>query len=422
LPDWTFKTNLARRRNQKQNPSAETIPAIDPERVLDLSAQMNADGKLSWQAPPGRWTILRIGHTPTGRMQNAAPDAGLGLEIDKFSAEAMEFHFNKYFGDLFDAFGPLAAKGLVGALIDSYEVGMQNWTPTFPEEFKKRRGYDLSKYMPAMTGRVVGNQEVTERFLWDLRRAQADLMADNYYGKFAELCRLHGMKSYTEPYGPSNGPFDELQVGALVDEPMGEFWLRQAGAQWGWTLKLASSIAHVWNKPVVGAETFTGRPNDSKWQEHPYATKAIGDLMYTRGLNHYIFHRYALQPHPDAAPGMTIGQSGFHFDRTNTWFEKSGPWLQYIARCQSMLRQGRFVADLLYLNGQSAPAEMPDSYNATKVPLEPAPPDGHDYDVIHPQALAERVRIEGGRIVLPDGMTYRVLVLQPTQGMTIELA
>ena len=422
IADWPAKTNLGRVRNQEQSLSLDAVAAIDPESVIDITQSMNADGTLRWQAPAGRWTILRIGHTPTGRMQNASSDAGLGLEIDKFSADAMEFHFNKYFGALFDAFRPLADKKLVGALIDSYEVGMQNWTPTFPQEFERRRGYDLRRYMPAMTGRVVGSREITERFLWDVRRAQADLIADNYYGKFSALCRAHGVTSYTEPYGPSNGPFDELQVGALVDEPMGEFWIRQAGAQWGWSLKLTSSIAHVWNKPVVGAETFTGRAEHSKWQEHPYATKAIGDLMYTFGLNHYIFHRYAQQPHPDAAPGMTMGPWGFHFDRTNTWFEKAGPWLQYIARAQHMLRQGTFVADVLYLNGESAPSEMPDSHNPTKVPLDPAPPVGHDYDVVHPQAFIQRVRFEGGRIAVEGGMSYAVLALQPTHGMTVELA
>ena len=175
IADWTFKTNLAHRRNQEQTPSAEAGPTINPEQVVDLAAQMDSAGRLSWQAPSGRWTILRIGSTPTGRMQNAASDAGLGLEIDKFNAEAMEFHFDKYFGKLYKDFAPLAAKGLVGALIDSYEVGMQNWTPAFPEEFQKRRGYDLRKYMPAITGRVVGSPEITERFLWDFRRAQADL-------------------------------------------------------------------------------------------------------------------------------------------------------------------------------------------------------------------------------------------------------
>jgi hypothetical protein len=428
IADWPAKTNLARRPNQDQYADQNQVaagadgPAIDPASVVDISRYMDAEGRLRWQAPAGRWTILRIGHTPTGRMQNAASDAGLGLEIDKFDADAMEFHFDKYFGNLQEAFRPLAAKGLVGALIDSYEVGMQNWTPKFPQEFRARRGYDLVQYLPAMTGRIVGSREVTERFLWDIRRAQADVMADNYYGKFAELCRRHGIKSHTEPYGPSNGPFDELQVGSKVDMPMGEFWLRQAGAQWGWSMKLGSSIAHVWNKPVIGAETFTGRADDSKWQEHPYATKAIGDLMYTRGLNHFIFHRYAHQPHPDAAPGMTMGPWGFHFDRTNTWFEKTGPWLQYVARAQYMLRQGQFVGDLLYVNPETAPSEMPDNSNASKVPLTPAPPEGHDYDVIHGQALIQRGQAERGRIVLPDGMSYRLLVLQPTKGVSIELA
>jgi hypothetical protein len=422
VPNWPAKTNLARLRNQEQSPAADLGPAIDPERVVDVTRFLRPDGTLAWSAPAGRWTILRIGHTPTARMQNAASDAGLGLEIDKFSADAMQFHFDQYFGKLYESFKPLAAKGLVGALVDSYEVGMQNWTPTFPEEFRKRRGYDLVKYMPAMTGRVVGDAETTERFLWDLRRAQADLMADNYYAKFAALCRQHGMKSHTEPYGPANGPFDELQVGALVDEPMGEFWLRQAGAQWGWSLKLVSSIAHVWDKPVVGAESFTGRDAHSKWQEHPYATKAIGDLMYTYGLTRYIFHRYAHQPHPDAAPGMTMGPWGFHFDRTNTWFEQAGPWLQYVARAQYMLRRGVFVGDLLYVNGESAPSEMPNSDNPGKVPLDPAPPAGHDYDVIHPKALMKQASVRDGRVVMPNGTSYRLLVLQPTGGMTVELA
>jgi hypothetical protein len=277
--------------------------------------------------------------------------------------------------------------------------------------------------MPAMTGRVVGDAETTERFLWDVRRAQADLIADNYYAKFADLCRQHGMKSHTEPYGPSNGPFDELQVGALVDEPMGEFWLRQAGAQWGWSLKLASSIAHVWDKPVVGAESFTGQAAHSKWQEHPYATKAIGDLMYTYGLTRYIFHRYAHQPHPTAAPGMTMGPWGFHFDRTNTWFEKAGPWLRYVARAQHMLRQGLFVGDVLYVNGESAPSEMPNSDNAGKVPLEPAMPEGHDYDVIHPKALIARATVRNG--ARDDAQRHGVLACSCCSrpgGMTVELA
>ncbi len=188
----------------------EGSSVIDPATVLDLSAQMDADGQLNWQAPAGQWTVLRIGHTTTGPQNSPGPAGGIGLECDKFSRAAYDRHFNSFFGPLFDTIRPLAANGQAGAVIDSYETGLQNWTAQFPKEFLTRRGYDLRKYMPAMTGRVVGSPEISDRFLWDVRKTQADLMAENYYGRFAELCREHGMKSYNEPYDPGN--FDEMRV------------------------------------------------------------------------------------------------------------------------------------------------------------------------------------------------------------------
>ena len=111
---------------------------------------------------------------------------------------------------MLEALGPLAAQGLAGGVIDSYETGMQNWTREFPQEFSKRRGYELVKYLPAMTGRVVESAEVTERYLWDIRRTCADLMGDYYYGRFAERCRQNKLKAYAEPY--SGGPFDEIML------------------------------------------------------------------------------------------------------------------------------------------------------------------------------------------------------------------
>lgn len=413
IPGWVFKANFARPAGSA--PAAEPVGAIpsgsviDPEKVLDLTAYMKASGELEWDAPAGNWTVLRLGWTPTGRTNHPGPDGGVGLECDKYSAAAMDFHFNHFFGPLLAALRPLAEKGLAGALIDSYEVGMQNWTPEFPKEFEKRRGYDLRRYLPAMTGRIVGSLEISERFLWDVRRTQADLMSDNYYGRFAELCRKHGFKAYTEPY--EGGPFEEMQAGSRMDVCMGEFWIGRGNHR---SVKLAASIAHVFGQPVVGAEAFTGAPPFSKWQEHPYSMKALGDWMFTQGLNRFIFHRYAHQPHPTAVPGMTMGPWGFHFDRTNTWFEKSKPWLEYIARCQHMLQQGVFVADLLYFSGEDAPVDTPDRNR-----LDPTPPEGHDWDTINAEGLLRRVRVEDGKLVLPDGTTYRVLVLQRGASMTL---
>lgn len=155
-------------------------PAIDPASVLDITPFMDASGRLDWQAPAGNWTILRIGHTTTGRENHPGPDGGVGLECDKFSKEAYEFHFNHFFGKLFDVIAPLAAKGLAGAIIDTYETSQQNWTAQFPQELLKPRGYNLRQYMPAMLGRVVGSVETSERLLWDVRKTQAELMNENY--------------------------------------------------------------------------------------------------------------------------------------------------------------------------------------------------------------------------------------------------
>ena len=383
--------------------AAAPVTAIDPARVLDLSGKMNAQGQLDWDVPAGNWTILRIGFTTTGKTNHPGPDGGVGLEVDKFSREALDIHFNAFFGPFYDAMKPLAARGKVAALIDSYETGPQNWTDRFPQEFKKRRGYDLTAYMAAMAaGRVVGSVELSQRFLWDVRKTQAELMNENYYGRFTELCHQHGMLAYTEPYDTVN--FDEMIAGSYADMPMGEFWQGQANQR---SIKLVASVVHMNGQRVMGAESFTSR---SRWTESPYSLKALGDFMWSQGLNKFVFHRYAMQPHPDptVAPGMTMGPWGGHFDRTNTWFEPGRAWMRYIARSQFLLQQGLYVGDLVYFAGEDSPVRNPDQSR-----LEPMPPRGYGSDTIDTVTMSKRVRIVDGKITLPDGLAYRVFVLPP---------
>ena len=383
---------------------------IDPNSVLDISQFMNAQGQLSWQAPAGNWTIYRIGHTTNGVTNHPAPDGGTGLEVDKLSAEAYDYHFEQFFGKLLDALAPLAKKGMAGSLIDSYEIGLQNWTPKLPDEFRKRRDYDMKKYMPALFGRVVGSPEITDRFLWDFRKTTAELMNENYYGRFAEDLHARGMKAYNEPYGSGN--FDEMQAGSKTDMVLGEFWPGRSPMLS--EVKLVASVAHIYGKNLIGAESFTGQ---TKWQNHPYMLKTFGDYAFTTGLNQLVFHRYAHQPHPDVTPGMTMGPWGWHFDRTNTWFEKASGWLRgYIARSQSLLRQGSFVGDILYFHDEDSPVHALDHEQ-----LRPAPPAGHDWDNIDGPAIQSRVKIENGRITLPGGLSYHVLVLADSSTMTLPL-
>ncbi|OAM88592.1 glycosyl hydrolase [Termitidicoccus mucosus] len=415
IEDWTFKANFAYRvSRQVEMPAGdESVPSIAPQAVRDITVHMDASGQLRWDAPPGAWTILRIGHTGTGQANISASEAGHGLETDKFSREATEFHFNQVVGRvLADAEASGGGGRLHGVLIDSYEAGMQNWTASFPEEFRRRAGYDIRPRMPAMLGRVVGGAMESERFLYDVRRVQTELMAESYYGRMAELCRARGLVFAAEGYG--QGVFDELDVAGLPDVPMGEFWVRTPWSP-NRTAKMVASAAHVYGKPVVAAEAFTGEEATSRWLEYPYALKALGDDMFALGINQLVFHRYVHQPHPDAAPGMTMGPFGFFFERTNTWFEQSSGWLAYLSRCQHMLRQGVPAADVLYFTGERPPG-------STQFFI-PAPPPGYDYDLASAKVLLDRVTVKDGLLTLPEGNTYRMLVLPPgLKAMTPELA
>ncbi len=415
ISKWPLKANFIHRRGDKPIKATGTVPkgsVINPASVVDITGHMDSSGRLRWQAPAGNWTILRMGQTTTGVENHPAPDGGLGLECDKYSKAAYDYHFNHFFGELLPSLKSLAAEGQAGATIDSYEVGMQTWTREYPEEFQRRRGYDLRKYMPAMTGRVVGGGDISDRFLWDIRRTDADLMDNYYYGRFAELCHLHSMKAYAEPY--SGGPFEEIEAGSKLDIPMGEFWVGQNNH---YSIKLASSIGHVFGKRIVGAESYTGAPMFAKWLEYPYAMKGQGDWMYTQGLNEFIFHVYAMQPHPTAKPGMTMGPWGWMHSRTNTWFIRESSWLDYVRRCQHLLRQGLLVADLVYFAGVEVPVDTP----VWPEQLNPTPPLGYYYDVTDAKGILNRMKAGDSQIVLPDGMNYRVLVLPEDQVLSLEL-
>ncbi len=382
--------------------AASAGETISHEEILDLTTNLAADGRLKWNVPAGNWTILRLGYTPIGVENHPAPESGRGLECDKMSKAALDAHWDGFMQKVLDDIGPLAGKSLDSSLIDSYEVGNQDWTANFREEFQKRRGYDPLQFLPAFSRYVVDNPSVTERFLWDMRRTVADLFAENYYGHFAELCRQHGLMNAVEPY---TGPFESLQCGAPADVVMGEFW---SGSQGHPSVKMAASIAHIYGKTIVGAESFTAAPGaqTGRWQEDPYSLKTLGDLMYCQGLNRYVFHRYAMQPWTNRWPGMTMGPWGFHFERTETWWNQGKPWIDYITHCQFLLQQGRAVADAAYFTGESAPVEMRVG--------NPALPFGYDYDAINADVLLHGATVKNGRITLASGESYAVLILPPS--------
>ncbi|MFA4028447.1 MAG: hypothetical protein GDYSWBUE_000327 [Candidatus Fervidibacterota bacterium] len=409
IDNWQGKAAFTR----MDNPTPDTRPVpqeciIQRKSIIDLTSRLSPDGRLVWDVPEGDWTILRIGYTPTGKTNHPAPQSGLGLECDKLSREALDVHWKNAIAPLLADVGPLAGKTFKHVLIDSYEVGSQNWTHNFKEEFKRRRGYDLLPLLPVLTGRVVDSLDVSERFLWDFRKTIAELFAENYFGYFAELCHKHGLMLWVEPYG--NGPFDDITCGGKADVPMCEFWVGTGiGTGKHMNAKLAASIAHTYGKKIVAAEAFTASPERGRWSNYPYLLKGLGDFMFCSGVNRFVFHRFAHQPWLDRKPGMTMGPWGFHFEWTNTWWEYAPAWIAYISRCQYMLQQGVHVADVCYFVGEGSPCS---------IRLSMPTPQGYDFDACDVEVLLKRMSVKGKRLVLPDGTSYEVLVLPNEQVMT----
>jgi hypothetical protein len=384
-------------------PARAELPAadvIDRGRIVDLKDRMDANGRLTWDVPAGRWTVLRFGHTSTGVENAPAPKTGRGLECDKLSRKGIEANYAGMIEKLITDSGPAAGKTLVRTHIDSWENGSQNWTAAMREEFQKRRGYDLWPYLPVFTGRVVGSLEISERFLWDLRRTISELVVENYARGLGELARGRGLRLSIEAYG---GPCDNLPYAGEADEPMAEFWIGGGALE---TIKGMASAVHTYGKTILGAESFTAGDRE-RWLEHPASIKALGDRAFCDGVNRFVFHRYAMQPWLDRRPGMTMGPWGLHYERTETWWELSPGWHEYLARCQFMLRRGQFAADICYLQAEAPPQSYSDH-----------PRRGYDWDEAPAEVVIERVAVKDGRLVLPGGMSYRVLALPESPTMT----
>jgi len=398
-----------------ESKGAADVPAVRRAEVLDLTKQMDAEGRLAWDAPQGDWVVLRIGHTANGRTNAPATDEGRGPACDKLDAAAMDVHFQGMVAKLIKQVGPLAGKAFSGVEIDSWECGIQNWTPRFREEFRRRRGYDPLPLLLVLTGgRIVDAPEASERFLWDVRRTIADLMAENYYGRSAALCRQQGLTFFNEGSGRQQFLYDPIAYQRWGDLPMGEFWMGQGGPRVD--CKVAASVSHIYDKPIAGAEAFTSSPATARWLNDPFALKQLGDEAFCMGINQFIFHRYAHQPWIKVVPGMTMGPWGIHFERTNTWWEQGRAWLGYLARCQYLLQQGQFVADVCYFTGEDVP-----NYLGRREELHPPLPAGYDYDGCDAHAVLQMSVDSQGRIALPNGMRYRVLLLADRPTMTLAL-
>ena len=383
-------------------PEKDNVDVMD---VINISSSMDASGNLKWNAPDGKWKIYRFGHASTGAMPHPVPDELIGktLEANKMDAEISQFHWSTVLDPVKSTLGPLVGKSFKHMLIDSYEAGGQSWTTGFAEEFKKRKGYDCvpwlvtlnlaSKEDRAKSGSIIKNANAADRFAWDYADVIKQLYLEN--GWMVGVKNLHNsnLKLQFEPYG---GPFDTAEGAAISDLPMGEFWTTSKGD----INQTVVQAAHAAGRTVIGAEAFTGRPEVSKWQEHPAMLKLSCDGAFGAGVNRMILHHWVHQPFGDEyKPGMGMGWWGTHFGRNQTWFEPGKAFFQYIARSQSLLQRGESVADYLSIGNPTGTGDL--------VPVS--------------AVLRGDLKVVDKQIVLPSGRKYPILVMPDSDKALPEL-
>jgi len=391
---------------------------VNPSGVVDLTSQLTPEGLLSWDAPAGDWTILRIGYTTTEVTNGPATRAGRGLECDKMDTVALNLHFSQFPDKLAKTADEFTGNTFEYIFVDSWECKYQNWTRNFPSEFKKRRGYSIIPWLPVISGEVVGDPSSTERFLHDFRKTIAELIEHYYYEHFNTLCHRLGVKSHAEVIYGGTGypPLDVLGTNRHVDVPMFEFW---AGPEPGTGLINYQSVkravsdlpmhaAALYGKEILPAEAYTGYAN---YSETPWDLKLYGDRAFCTGVNQMVLHSYVHQP-DERKPGVTLGVFGQTFNRHNPWWSYVSQWFKYHARIQYMLQTGTRQADFLCFTGD----RLYDRWSADR---EQRLPEGFTIQKCNSDILQNHARVEDGRIVLDNGISYGLLLLTGDEGMDL---
>ena len=392
-----------------QSDGTSTIAKSD---VIDLTSKMKSDGTLDWTPPAGRWTVIRLGYSLTGITNHPAPPEATGPEVDKLSKEDVTAYFDHYLDSYKDATGGMMGKrGLKYVITDSWEAGTQNWTEQMVAEFTRRRGYDPLPWLPVMTGRIVGSAEESDRFLWDVRKTIADLLAENHYGTIAAMLHGRGMGQYGESHEEGRATIgDGMEMKKADDVPMSATWVQQPGVneeQYGYNadVRESASVAHIYGQNLVAAESLTASSNPWGWS--PATLKPTADKELANGLNRFVIHESAHQPLVGKAPGLTLGPFGQWFNRNEIWAEQAEPWITYLSRSAWMLQQGHFVADIAYFYGEDS--------NLTAIfgAKSPDVPKGYNFDYVNADALIHELKVNDGALTTKSGMRYRVLILDP---------
>jgi hypothetical protein len=182
-------------------------------------------------------------------------------------------------------------------------------------------------------------------------------------------------------------------------------------------IKEVASASHIYGKKIVDAESFT---TWRRWKDSPFDMKKVVDRAFCEGLNNITFHTFASTNPEDGLPGRTY-HAGYDMNPGTTWWNKSKPFIDYLSRCSYLLQQGLFVGDVCYYYGDQTPNFFPLFHDVPEKPRLKGLGNGYDFDIVNSDIILNRMSVKNGRIVLPDGMSYAIMLLPDQVHMPLEV-
>jgi len=353
-PDEKFSEKIVLKDEKQKNLKTVKLDIVtaynEKNEAVVLTDKVNSDGVLDWKPNSGKWTVYAVFIGKTLQKVKRAAPAGDGYTLDHFSPEATKDYlktFDKAFGN--------SNYGVRSFFNDSYEVYNADWTPDFKDEFKKRRGYDVSPYIKYLVNNE--ENEIAGRIKSDYRETMSELILNNFTKDFTNWAHSKNSKNTNQAHG---SPGNLLDLYAAVDIPESETFgstkfditgLRRNVEDINTKeipdinmLKFASSAANITGKPLISNESFTWLTEHFKtsWSQ----VKPEAEQIFLSGINHIFYHGTTYTPSDVQFPGWLFYASTNFVPENSLWPHLKG-LNSYIERTQSVLQSGKPDNELL---------------------------------------------------------------------------
>jgi len=389
---------------------------LQESSLVELTSQVEGR-RLHWEVPDGQWRLMAFWLKRTGQ----------GTAVDHFNKGAME-RYCDYLGSKFRAgFGDEFGKTVESFFCDSFEVALIGngiyWSDGLMEQFRDFKGYDLTRYLPAIWWRV---DDITPKIRYDVNEFLHHVGLDAFFSTFLDWCEANGVRGRIQPYG---FPTDILEGAGMTHLPEMEITPGEKDAvRWFDTRigpkKYVASGAHLYGRNVVTVEAYTFL----HWETYRATMeelKIAADGFLRSGANKFYNHGYTCSPERDIAPSRRFSAEVL-ISHSNVWWKYCQLLSDYVARCSFMLRQGSFTADVAIYSPLANQWAL-DCLNARRWTRDfdwgglghLLIANGYDFDLLNDDVFQNHAKLDGGSIRVRD-LEYKILIIPNIEALPLE--